>query len=70
MLAQLRHTLFSLSYRSRCIYLALCLASYLLLAPLLYAQQDNIPLNATFHAVDIYEYLKDMRVKKNHVVFS
>ena len=33
-------------------------------ARLLYAQQDNIPLNATFHAVDIYEYLKEMRVKK------
>jgi hypothetical protein len=37
----------------------LCFAAHLL-----YAQQDNIPLNATFHAVDIYEYLKEMRVKK------
>ncbi|MFN3387179.1 MAG: hypothetical protein ACK42Y_11425, partial [Candidatus Thermochlorobacter sp.] len=54
-----------MSHRSRCIYLALCLASHLLLfAPLLHAQQDNIPLNATFHAIDVYEYLKDMRVKK------
>ncbi|MCS7013539.1 MAG: hypothetical protein RMI34_11350 [Chloroherpetonaceae bacterium] len=45
----------------------LCLLLWLFslaLPTLLWAQQDNIPLNATFHAVDIYEYLKEMRVKK------